>query len=42
MGDKVSEVLKVIEENPLDYDRIVTRIKNSKVTEIRIRIDDDE
>ncbi|MCL2460823.1 MAG: hypothetical protein FWF19_05690 [Euryarchaeota archaeon] len=42
MGNKISEVLKVIEENPLDHDRITTRIKNSKVTEIRIRIDDDD
>ena len=42
MGNKISEVLKIIEENPLDYDKIITRIKNSKVTEIRIRINDDK
>jgi hypothetical protein len=35
-------VQKIIEEDPLNYDKIITRIKNSKVTEIRIRISGDD
>ncbi|MDR2855119.1 MAG: hypothetical protein LBV40_03040 [Methanomicrobiales archaeon] len=42
MGDKISEVLKVIEENPLNYDKIVIRIKNSKVREMTVRVKDDD
>jgi len=38
MEDKISEVLKIIEENPLDHDKIITRIRNSKITEMRIKI----
>ena len=42
MGDKISEVLKFIEENPLNYDRIVMRIKNSKVWEMSVKVMDDK
>ena len=42
MGDKISEVLKVIEDNPLDYDKIITRIKNSKVREMTVKVASDE
>ena len=41
MGDKISEVLTVIEENPLNYDRIIIRIKNSKVREMTVKVVDD-
>ena len=42
MGEKISEVLQVIEGNPLHYDRIVIRIKNSKVREMTVKVPDDK